>query len=77
MTESHRFIRFYLNLSYDQYLTVYQGIAKTVIAKADDGRSISFPAGNVQRYLSKEGVNGYFEMELTAKNKFIAIKKLD
>ena len=77
MTKNHHRIRFSLDLSYDQYLAVYQGVAKTVIAKADDGRNIVFPAGNIQRYLNKNGIKGYFEMELTAQNKFIGIKKLD
>lgn len=72
----HQFIRFKLNLSYDQYLAVYQGVAKTVTTVADDGRRIAFPAGNIQRYLSKTGIQGYFEMELTAQNKFVGIKKL-
>jgi len=70
-------IRFHLDLSYDQYLAVYQGVAKTVATLANDGRRIVFPAGNIQRYLTKEGIRGYFEMELTAQNKFVGIKKLD
>jgi hypothetical protein len=70
-------IRFHLDLSYDQYLAVYQGVAKTVATIANDGRRIVFPAGNIQRYLTKEGIRGYFEMELTAQNKFVGIKKLD
>ena len=69
-------IRFHLDLSYDQYLGVYQGRAKNVVTKADDGRRIIFPAGNIQRFLSKTGIQGYFEMELTTQNKFIGIKKL-
>jgi hypothetical protein len=68
-------IRFHLNLSYDQYLAVYQGLAKTVSVTAEDGRRIVFPAGNIQRYLTKTGIQGYFEMELTAANKFVDIKK--
>lgn len=72
----NQFIRFKLNLSYDQYLAVYQGVAKTVTVIADDGRRILFPAGNIQRYLSKNGIQGYFEMELTPQNKFVGINKL-
>lgn len=72
----NQLIRFKLDLSYDQYLAVYQGIAKTVTVIADDGRRILFPAGNIQRYLSKTGIQGYFEMELTPQNKFVGIKKL-
>ncbi|WP_446808307.1 DUF2835 domain-containing protein [Methylomonas sp. 2BW1-5-20] len=73
---ANQYIRFKLALSYDQYLAVYQGVAKTVTTVADDGRRIVFPAGNVQRYLTKAGIQGHFEMELTAQNKFIGIKKL-
>lgn len=69
-------LRFYLSLSYDQYFKVYQGLTKNVSAVADDGRRIVFPAGNIQSFLTKEGIHGYFEMTLTTENKFVAIKKL-
>jgi len=72
----HQFIRFSLRLSYSQYLQVYQGDAKNISVLADDGRRISFPARNIQTFLTKEGVAGYFEMELTADNKFVCVKKL-
>ncbi|MGZ5601266.1 MAG: DUF2835 domain-containing protein, partial [Methylobacter sp.] len=72
----HQYIRFALNLSYDQYFKVYQGVAKNVSVVADDGRRIAFPAGRIQSFLTKQGINGYFEMEFTPENKFISIKKL-
>jgi hypothetical protein len=72
----YQYIQFSLNLPYDQYLKVYQGIAKFVSVIADDGRRVSFPAGKIQTFLTKDGVNGYFEMELTLENKFVSIKKL-
>lgn len=72
----YQHIRFALNLSYDQYFKVYQGIAKNVSVIADDGRRVAFPAGKVQLFLTKQGINGYFEMELTSENKFVSIKKL-
>lgn len=72
----NQYIRFSLNLSYEQYLKVYQGIAKSVSVIADDGRRIAFPAGNIQSFLTKQGINGYFEMELTPENKFVSIKRL-
>ncbi|MBU2570676.1 MAG: DUF2835 domain-containing protein [Gammaproteobacteria bacterium] len=75
MTQSI-FIRFRLNLSYDQYLGVYQGLAKTISVIADDGRRIEFPAGNIQSFLTRQGIHGHFEMELTPQNKFVGIKKL-
>ena len=73
---AHQFIRFSLNLSYEQFLSVYQGVAKNVLAIADDGRKIQFPAGNVQPFLTKDGIRGRFEMELTEQNKFIGVKRI-
>lgn len=73
---THQFIRFQLDLSYDQFLAVYQGTAKTVTTVTDDGRRIAFPAGNIQRYLTKQGIHGHFEMELTAQHKFVGISRL-
>ncbi|MEY3807614.1 MAG: hypothetical protein RI893_590 [Pseudomonadota bacterium] len=72
----HQIIRFGLNLSYDQYFRVYQGITKNISIIADDGRRVAFPAGKVQIFLTREGINGYFEMELTAENKFVSIRRL-
>jgi hypothetical protein len=72
----HQSILFSLDLSYDQFLKVYQGTAKNISVVADDGRRIVFPAGNIQSFLTKNGIKGYFEMALTAENKFISLKKL-
>ena len=71
-----QFIRFSLKLTYDQYLSVYQGVAKNVSVMADDGRRIQFPAGNIQSFLTKQGIQGYFEMVVTAQNKFIGIRRI-
>ena len=72
----HQHIRFQLLLTYEQFLQVYQGIAKNVTVTADDGRRIAFPARNIQTFLTKDGIRGYFEMELTAENKFVSIKRI-
>ena len=69
-------IRFSLQLSYNQYLLVYQGVAKHISVIADDGRRIAFPAGNIQSFLTKDGIHGYFEMKLTEKNKFVSLVRL-
>jgi uncharacterized protein YwgA len=74
--DQHQIFRFTLNLSYDEYAKVYQGIAKNVSVIADDGRRICFPAGRIQTFLTKQGISGYFEMELTTENKFVNIKKI-
>jgi len=72
----HQFIRFNLGISADQFLLVYQGSAKNISTRADDGRIIRFPAQNIKQFLTRDGIYGYFEMELTGTHKFVAIKKL-
>ncbi len=70
-------IRFHLAISYDQYRLVYEGSRKTIRVRADDGRTIDFPAGNVQKFLTREGIHGYFEMPLSAENRFVGINRID
>jgi hypothetical protein len=72
----HQFIRFSLNISYQRYLQVYQGLANQVSVLADDGRRIEFSAGKIQPFLTRQGIHGYFELELTAENKFVRLQKL-
>ena len=72
----HQYIRFQLRLPAEQFLRVYQGSARTISTQAEDGRRIQFPAQNIKQFLTHDGIYGYFEMELTAEHKFIAIKKL-
>ena len=69
-------IRFSLQISYEQYLRVYQGTAKNISVVADDGRRIAFPAGKVQSFLTRDGITGYFEMVINSENKFIELIKL-
>ncbi len=69
-------IRFSLQISYEQYLRVYQGTAKNISVVADDGRRVAFPAGKVQSFLTRDGINGYFEMVINSENKFIELIKL-
>lgn len=69
-------LRFSLQLTADQYLRVYRGTAKRVSVIANDGRRIEFPAQNIKKFLTHDGIFGIFEMELTAENKFVAIRKI-
>ena len=72
----NQLIRFTLNISADQFLNVYRGSARKISVLADDGRRIEFPANKIHTYLTRDGIQGHFEMELTTGNKFIAIRKM-
>jgi hypothetical protein len=68
--------RFYLDIPYHQFLSVYQGIHSAVRTKTSTGQIIEFPARKLQVFLTKQGIQGYFELTVTEQNKFVAIKKL-
>jgi len=70
-------IRFALKISADQYLSYYQGVSRRISAISVDGLRIEFPAQNIQRFLTRDGIQGMFEMELSPENKFIGIKKIN
>jgi hypothetical protein len=72
---TNKLLRFSLRLTADQYLRVYQGTAKRISVIAHDGQRIEFPAQNIQKFLTHDGITGKFEMELTPQNKFVAIRK--
>jgi NAD+--asparagine ADP-ribosyltransferase len=74
--QKKQLFRFSLKLTADQYLRVYQGTAKRVSVIANDGQRIEFPAQNIKKFLTHDGISGRFEMELTSENKFVAIRKI-
>ncbi len=69
-------IRFSLNLSADRYLGHYQGSIKRVSVVADDGRRIEFPANALRPFVTKDGVQGQFEMVVDANNRLLRLARI-
>ncbi len=69
-------VYFNLNILYDDYLSFYQGVARSVSVVADDGRRIEFPAKLVQRHLTREGIHGRFELSFDEHHKLIALRRM-
>lgn len=69
-------IRFRLAIAADEYLAYYQRRAQDVIVKAEDGRTVRFPANAVQRFLNHQGVYGLFEMQFDDKRKLINMERI-
>ncbi len=65
-----------LNIPREEYLRVYQGAARSVLAWDSLGRKISFPVKVLQPFVSHEGVQGKFRLEFDEQNRFVAIKRL-
>ena len=55
-------MRFRLDISAEIYQSYYQGQAKFVLVTAEDGRSLKFPASELQQFVTHSGVQGRFEI---------------
>jgi len=65
-----------IHLSNEEFLKLYQGVAKNVFARARDGRSVRFPANILQPFLLHNGIHGSFELTFTAEGKLANIRRL-
>lgn len=64
-----------LHISSERFLNFYRGAAQTILARAKDGRSVSFPCRLVQPYLQHDGIHGEFVLELDANNRCIQMRR--
>lgn len=69
-------ISFFLKISYQEYLTYYQGAVKFVIARAHDGRKVQFPAALLRQFVTHQGVQGEFEIEFDDNFKLQSMRRL-
>jgi hypothetical protein len=65
-----------LHISAEDYLTVYQGQVKDVVATAQDGRVVRFPAAILKGMVGHEGIYGTFKIKFDANNKFDVITRI-
>jgi hypothetical protein len=69
-------IRFSIAIPYDEFISYYQGIAKNIQVTAMDGRTVRFPANVVHKFLTREGINGVFDLYVDGDYKMIDLKKI-
>ena len=67
---------FYLNISAQEYLRVYKGVARQVVVRGTDGATLSFPAEHLRRFVGHDGVQGRFMLSYDEDNKFISLQKV-
>jgi len=68
--------QFHLNLSTEQYLDYYRGLARQVIARGSDGLTVSFPASLLKPFVLPTGIHGDFVLTCDDQNKGPVLKKL-
>lgn len=70
-------IRFRLAIPAEQIERYYQGVGKAVLVTAENGQRVRFPANQLQPFIQRQGVYGYFSLIFNADHKFMALKKLN
>ena len=66
-----------LRISAEEFQRMYAGEARTVFAYDIYGKSVRFPAGILQRFVTHDGIRGRFQIEFSADNKFKSIERLE
>jgi hypothetical protein len=64
-----------LNLRPDEFLAYYRGTARHVVARAENGQTIQFPAAILQRFVTHDGIRGRFVIHVDAQNRFLRIER--
>lgn len=54
----------------------YQGMARQVVVKAFDGRTLQFPANVLRPFVTHSGVSGLFVICVDQHNKLVGIEKI-
>lgn len=60
----------------DEFLRLYQGSVRTVVARSDDGRQVKFPADILRPFVLHQGIYGVFKIHFDELHKFKSIEKL-
>jgi len=67
---------FRLDISENEYLRFYRGLAQNVVVTAYDGRRIQFPAANLRRFVTRTGVRGEFSLKFAAHRKLVDLRRI-
>lgn len=77
MTEPLQRVVLPIRLSADEYLKYYRGSARNVYARDLQGRMVQFPANLLQRFVTANGIDGLFEITITAAGKLVDIQQVE
>jgi phosphoribosylaminoimidazole carboxylase (NCAIR synthetase) len=69
-------LRFRLNLPREEALRYYRGEASTVIVRAENGQTVSFPAQHLRPYIDQRGIVGQFVIRFDNNNKMQSLDRI-
>lgn len=65
-----------LAIEADEFVRLYKGTARDVVARATNGQTVRFPANILRPFVTHDGVRGRFKISFNANGKLIAIDRL-
>lgn len=65
-----------VQISSDEYLKYYSGSARSISTRDIYGRSVHFPAGILQKFVTRQGISGVFEIFFDQVGKFSSVERL-
>ncbi|AVV82066.1 hypothetical protein GCM10007984_25050 [Shewanella putrefaciens] len=74
----HLLMEFYfkLTISYRDFLPYYQGIADKVEVRESQGRILWINGRHFRRFLTEEGIHGYFKLVVDDKGQFVSLNRV-
>ena len=69
-------LRFRMTFGADEAQRYYQGTARFVIVKAENGQKVQFPAEHIRPFIEQSGVSGYFSIQFDDDHKLLSLKKI-
>ena len=69
-------MRFSIDISAEKYLAYYQGSAKFVRVVTEEGLSLKFPASELQKFITHEGIQGRFEIVFNRQHKLVSMNRI-
>lgn len=69
-------LMFRLNVGREEAMRYYRGEASSVVARADSGQSLQFPAIHVRRFITQNGIHGRFRIHFDSNHKLLNIERV-
>ena len=68
--------QFTVSITAEAWLEFYRRPKSTIVATDVHGRTIQLAARHFQRFVTREGIRGFFELRLSDTNDFLDLKKV-
>ena len=67
---------FHLRIPPGRYLDYYRGTIRHVVARCTSGQNVQFPASLLQKFVTKDGIQGDFVLICDEQNKGADLQRL-